>query len=191
MLVEDEYDFVHCSFLVVSQHWYLVDQKSLGLQVVAKVIQKADNQFIILSVVIGTYSFTAGSGRLIKLLGIILSGINESLNGHTTVSFHQSQWNRTGLSFGGTLWDLTRFLFSRSAASIPGPFPARCLHSSTTSLLPYFNLTPTTFGGGVTGESMVLLLWDRGGERILQLVAATDSEMIQSQFAWLQSPELG
>jgi hypothetical protein len=95
--VEVGYDFVHRSFLVVFQHWYMVAQKSLGLQVVAKVIQKADHQFIILSVVIGIYSFTGGSGRLIRLLSIILSGINQSLQGQSALSFDLGQSDLTGL----------------------------------------------------------------------------------------------
>jgi len=105
--------FVHCVFddwygvvphfsLVVCQHLSLIVQYSLAVWVEAKPFLEAAYIIVILSVVtVGSSSFAAGSGRLVRFWGTLLGSIGRRLVGCAGLNLDWSWCGCTGLCLSG------------------------------------------------------------------------------------------
>jgi hypothetical protein len=147
-VLEDRYGFIPHFSLVVRQHLSIVLQKSLAVWVEAKPFPEVAHIIFIISVVaFGTYTFSAGSGRLVGFCGALLLSIGRLLWG-CTVHFPGWSWQGcTGLFFGGcwricismflgVRWrECTVVLFSRSWRESMSVWPGGCRPDHTSIVL--------------------------------------------------------
>lgn len=133
---------------MVCQHLSIVLQKSLAVRVEAKPFPEVAHIIFIISVVaFGTYTFSAGSGRLVGFCSALLLSIGRLLWG-CTVHFPGWRWQGcTGLCFGGC-WricisiflgvrrrECTVVLFSRSWRESMIVWPGGCRPHHTSIML--------------------------------------------------------